>query len=110
MIMNFFQKSGISTENQETTIAEDNYPFRELLDEIVAEIIAELLETECVSDYDNYCYSGEVADEPVKYPDKNGLLQFIETLHPYASRIESQVDQYFAKKKQTSIRDFLNKK
>ena len=158
MIMDFFQKSGISTENQETTIAEDNDPFRELLDEIDdfrsvqpnlieeefdattfadvdaeviavqhppsnAEIVAELLETECVSDYDDDYYSGEVADEPVKYSDKTELLQFIETLHSfslfldkedtiqsYASRIESQVDQHFAKKKQTSIRDFLNKK
>ena len=51
------------------------------------------------------------------------LLQVIETLQrlslfvdkgdkiqSYASRIESQVDQHFAKKKQASIRDFLNKK
>ena len=33
------------------------------------------------------------------------------TIRSYASGIESQVDQYFAKKKkQASIRDFLNKK
>ena len=51
------------------------------------------------------------------------LLQVIETLQrlflfvdkgdkiqSYASRIESQVDQHFAKKKQASIRDFFNKK
>ena len=88
-----------------------------------AEIVAELLETEGVSD-DDYYFSGEVADEPVKCPDKNELLQVIETLQrfslfldkgdtiqSYASRIESQVDQHFAKKKkQASIRDFLNKK
>ena len=38
-----------------------------------AEIVAELLETEGVSDDDDD-YSGEVADEPVKCPDKNDLL------------------------------------
>ena len=108
-----------------------------------AEIVAELLETEAVSDYYYYqsssyyyyyfyyfyyyyyyYYSVEVADEPVKCPDKNKLFQVIETLQrfslfldkgdtiqSYASRIESQVNQYFAKKKkQASIRDFLNKK
>ena len=44
-----------------------------------AEIAAELLETEGVSDDDDY-YSGEVADEPVKCLHKNELLQVIETL------------------------------
>ena len=88
-----------------------------------AEIVAKLLETQGVSDDDDY--SGEVADEPVKCPDKNEVFQVIETLQrlslfldkgdtiqSYASRIESQVDQHFAKKKkkQASIRDFLNKK
>ena len=155
-IVNCFQKSGISTESQETT--EDDDPFRELQDQIGdicsfqpnlieenfdattfasvdadvfavqplpsdAEIVAELLETEGVSD-DNDDYSSEVAYEPVRYPNKNELLQVIETLQSlslfldkentirsYASGIESQVDQYFAKKKkQASIRDFLNKK
>ena len=88
------------------------------------EIVAKLLEREGASD-DDY-YSGEVAGEPVKCPDKNELFQVIETLQrfslfldkggtiqSYASRIESQVDQHFAKKKkkkQASIRDFLNKK
>ena len=86
-----------------------------------AEILAELLETEGASDDDDY--SGEVAGEPVKCPEKNELLQVIETLQrfslfldkgdtiqSYSSRIESQVDQHFAKKKkQASIRDFLNK-
>ena len=33
-IVNCFQKSGISTESQETAIAEDDDPFRELQDEI----------------------------------------------------------------------------
>ena len=87
-----------------------------------AEIVAELLETEGISDDDDH-YSGEVADEPVKCPDKNELLQVIETLQrfslfldkgdtiqSYTSRIESQVDQHFAKKKQASIRNILNKK
>ena len=32
--MNCFQKSGISTESQETAIAEDDDPFRKLEDEI----------------------------------------------------------------------------
>ena len=156
-IVNCFRKSGISTESQETAIAEDDDPFRELQDqindlgsvqpnlieeefdaptfadvdaEVIAvqplpsdtEIVAELLETEGVSDADDY--SGEVADESVKCPDKNKLLQAIETLQrfslfldkgdtiqSYACRIESQVDQYLAKKKkQASNRDFLNKK
>ena len=92
-----------------------------------AEIVAELLETEGVSDDDDDDDdddSSEVADEPVKCPDKNELLQVIETLQrfalfldkgdtiqSYAGRFESQVDQYFAKKKrQASIRDFLIKK
>ena len=87
-IVNCFQKSEISTESQETTIAEDGDPFRELQDEIYdlcpvqpnlieedfdaiafadvdakvivvqptssdAEIIAEMLETEGVSDDDD---------------------------------------------------------
>ena len=88
-----------------------------------AEIVAELLETDGISDDNDY--SGEISDEPVKYPDKNELLQVIKTLQrflfldkgdiiqSYASRIESQVDQNFAKKKkknQASIKDFLNKK
>ena len=75
-----------------------------------AETVAVLLETEGVSD-DDY-YSHDVADEPVKCPDKNELLQVIENLQrfslfldkgdkiqSYASRIESQVDQHFAKMK-----------
>ena len=48
-----------------------------------AEIVAELLETEGVSD-DDYYFSGEVADEPVKCPDKNELLQVIETLQRFS--------------------------
>ena len=154
-----FSKVWYIHESQETAIAEDDDPFRELQDEIDdlrsvqhnlieedfyatnfadvdaeviavqpppsdAEIVAELLETEDISDDDDDYYSGEVADEPVKCPNKNQLLQVIETLQrfslfldkgdtiqSYASRIESQVDQHFAKKKKSaSIRDFLNKK
>ena len=159
-IVNCFRKSEISTESQETAIAEYGDPFRKLQDETDdlrlrsvqpnliekgvdattfpdvdaeviavqpphsdAEIVAELLETEGVID-DDYYYSGEVAAEQVKCPDENELLQVIETLlrfsifldkndtiRSYASRIESQVDQHFAKKKkQASIRDFVNKK
>ena len=94
-----------------------------------AKIVAELLETEGINDDDD-CYSGEVADDPVKWPSKNELLQVIEilqrfslfldkgnTIQSYAGRIESQVDQHSAekknkkkKKKQASVRDFLNKK
>ena len=48
-----------------------------------AEIVAELLETNGVSDDDDY-YSGEVADEPVKCPDKNELLQAMETLQRFS--------------------------
>ena len=117
-IVNCFRKSGISTESQETAIAEDDDPFRELQNEIDdlryvqpnlieeyfdattfadvgdeviavqpppsdAEIVAELLEMEDVSDDDDD-YSGEVADEPVKFPDKNELLQVIETLQRFS--------------------------
>ena len=95
-IANCFRKSGISTESQETTLAEDDDPFWELQNEIDdlrsvqpnfieedfdastfadfdaeviavqppppdAEIVAELLQKEGVSD-DGYYYSGEVAD------------------------------------------------
>ena len=73
--------------------------------------------------YDDHYYSSEVADKPVKYSDKDELLQVIETLErfslfldkgdriqSYDRRIESQVDRHFAKKKQALIRDFLNKK
>ena len=88
-----------------------------------AEIVAELLETEDVSNDDDD-YSGEVADKPAKFFDKNELLQVIETfqrfslildkgdtIQSYASSIESQVDEHFAKKKkQASIRDFIDKK
>ena len=158
-IVNCFRKPGISTESQETAIAQDDNPFRELQDEIDdfrsvqpdlieedfdattfadvdaeviavqpppsdAEIVAELLETEGVSDNDDHDYSGEVADEPIKCPDKNELLQVIgtlqrfslfldkgDTIQSYTSRIESQVDQHFAKKKkQASTRDFSNVK
>ena len=60
-----------------------------------AEIVAELLEMEGVSDDDDdddddyyyyyyYYYSGEVADEPVKCPDKNELFQVIETLQRFS--------------------------
>ena len=117
-IVNCFRKSRISTESQETVIAEDDDPFWVLQDEIDdlhsvqrnlieedfdataftdidtevtgvqpppsdAEIVAELLETEDVSD-DDENYSGEVADEPVKCPDKNELSQVIETLQMFS--------------------------
>ena len=53
-----------------------------------AEIVAELLETEGISDDDDdddyYYYSHEVADEPVKCPDKNELLQVINTLQRFS--------------------------
>ena len=83
------------------------------------EIVAEPLEAEGVSDDDDY-YSSEVADEPVKCPDKNELLQVIETLQrfslfldkgdtiqSYASCIERRRSKEEAKKKkQASIREF----
>ena len=118
-VVNCFRKSGISTESQESAIAEDDDPFRELQDETDdlcyvqpnlieedfntttfadidaevialqprpsdAEIAAELLEREGVSDDDDDDFSGEVADEPVKFPDKNELLQVIETLQRFS--------------------------
>ena len=78
------------------------------------------MKTEGVSDDDDDDYSGEVAMELVKCPDKNELLQVIETLQrfslfldkgdtiqSYASRIESQVDQHFAKKKKKKKQAFI---
>ena len=148
-MVNCFQKSGISTESQETAIAENGDPFRELQDEIDdlrsvqpdltkedfdattfadvdaediavqpppsdAKIVAELLEAEGVSDVDGY-YSGEIVDEPVKCPDMTELLQVIETLQrfslfldkgdtiqSYASRIESQVNQHFVRRRRSN--------
>ena len=148
-MVNCFQKSGISTESQETAIAENRDPFRELQDEIDdlrsvqpdlteedfnattfadvdaevitvqpppsdAKIVAELLEAEGVSD-DDGDYSGEIVDEPVKCPDKTELLQVIETLRrfslfldkgdtiqSYASRIESQVNQHFVRRRRSN--------
>ena len=117
-IVNCFWKSGISTESQETAIAKDDDPLRELQDEIDdlrsvqpnlieedfdvttfadvdakviavqpppsdTENVAELLETESISD-DDYYYSGKVADKPVKCPDKNELLQVTETLQRFS--------------------------
>ena len=41
-----------------------------------AKIVPRLLQTKGVSD-DDYDYSGEVTDEPVKYPDKNELMQLV---------------------------------
>ena len=59
-----------------------------------AKIVAVLLQTKGVSD-DDYDYSSEVADEPVKCPDKNELMQVVkkfslfidngETIGSYAS-------------------------
>ena len=49
-----------------------------------AEIVVQLLETEGVSDDDDDDYSGEVADELVNCPDKNELLQVIETLQRFS--------------------------
>ena len=48
------------------------------------EILAELLETEDVSD--DYYYSGEVADVPVKWPDENELLQVIRGVPYFSTR------------------------
>ena len=54
-----------------------------------AEIVAELLETESVSDDDDY-YSSEVADEPVKCPNKNELLQVIKTLQRFSLILDKE--------------------
>ena len=80
-----------------------------------AEIVAELLKTEGVSD-DGDDYSGEVADEPAKCPDKNELLQVIEILQRFSlfldkgDTIQSYASSIAKKRKKASIRDFLNKK
>ena len=54
-----------------------------------AKIVAELLETEGVSD-DDYYYSGDVADEPVNCPDKNELLQVINTLQKFSVFLDKE--------------------
>ena len=48
-----------------------------------AEIVAELLVMEGVSGDDDSC-SSEVSNDPVKYPDKNELLQVRETLQRFS--------------------------
>ena len=54
-----------------------------------AKIVAELLETEGVSDDDDY-YSGDVVDEPVNCPDKNELLQVINTLQKFSLFLDKE--------------------
>ena len=81
IIMIYFQESRISTESQKTTIAEDEDSFWEIQDKI-SDFSTMVLETEGGSDNDNF-YSSEVADEPLKYPEKNELLQVIETLERF---------------------------
>ena len=54
-----------------------------------AKIVAELLETEGVSD-DYYYYSGDVVDEPVNCPDKNELLQVINTLQKFSLFLDKE--------------------
>ena len=49
-----------------------------------------LWQTEGVSDDDDDD-SGEVADEPVKFPDKNELLQVIETLERFSLFLDKEV-------------------
>ena len=48
------------------------------------EIVVELLGMEGVSDDDDYYYSGEVVDEPVKFPDKYELFQVIKILQRFS--------------------------
>ena len=53
-----------------------------------AKIVAELLETEAVCDYYYYYYSSKVPDKPVKCPDKNELLEVIETLQIFSLSLD----------------------
>ena len=53
-----------------------------------AKIVAELLETETVCDYYYYYYSSKVPDKPVKCPDKNELLEVIETLQIFSLSLD----------------------
>ena len=55
-----------------------------------AKIVAELLETEGVSDDDDDYYSGDVVDEPVNCPDKNELLQVINTLQKFSVFLDKE--------------------
>ena len=55
-----------------------------------AKIVAELLETEGVSDDDDYYYSGDFVDEPVNCPDENELLQVINTLQKFSLFLDKE--------------------
>ena len=70
------------------------------------EILAELLETEDVSD--DYYYSGEVADVPVKWPDENELLQVIRGV-PYFSTTGTQSNLTLVALKVKSISTLLRR-
>ena len=84
-----------------------------------AEIVGELLETEDVSNDNDNAIKTE--DEPVYCPDRNELLQIIETMQKfslfskdgtivqsYANHVAGIIDQHFAEKsRQTTIRDYF---
>ena len=53
-----------------------------------AKIVAVLLQTKGVSD-DDYDYSSEVADEPVKCPDKNELMQVVKKFSLFIDKGET---------------------
>ena len=48
------------------------------------------METEGVSDDDDDYYSGDVVDEPVNCPDKNELLQVINTLQKFSVFLDKE--------------------
>ena len=78
-----------------------------------AEIVAKLLETEGVSeDDDDYYYSGEVADKPVKCLDKNELLQVIETLQRFFLFLDKEdtIQSYLVALKVKSICTLLRRR
>ena len=53
-----------------------------------AKIVAGLLQKKGVTD-DDYDYSGEVADEPVKCPDKNELMQVVKKFYLFIDKGET---------------------
>ena len=106
-IGNCFRKAGISPANQEAAIAEEDYPFKDLQDEIDvlrnvqpdlvpedvsassltdvdlltdSEILAEFFKTGEISDGDDEIIdaSNDIEEEPVECPGKSDLLNALE--------------------------------
>ena len=143
-IMNCFRKAGISAENQDAAIAEEDDPFKDLQDEIDlptvqpdliledinaaslvdvdakvsavqpsstdAEILADFLATDNISDDELVDDSDDVEDVPMECPGKNELLHALElfqrfslfaadgnTVQSNCFKLERNIDNHFSR-------------